>query len=64
MWKRLLNWLLERGREKSTWVGIVGVIATAAGWRLDPELAREIATAAVTLMGGLLMLVKEEKKSK
>ena len=48
--KNLLNTLLEKLSENSTWRGII-LIATAVGVKIEPELQESIIVAGLGLVG-------------
>ena len=48
--KNLLNTLLEKFSENSTWRGII-LIATAVGVKIEPELQESIIVAGLGLVG-------------
>lgn len=52
---------MDRIKEKSTWIGVVGIVATAAGYAFTPEQADLIATACASLAGLALIYIKERK---
>lgn len=47
---RFITWLLDRLAENSTWRGII-LVLTAAGVHLSPELAAQIISAGLGLVG-------------
>ena len=49
-WESLLNWLVDRLGESSTWRGIIGLV-TAAGIVIDPERATQIIAGGMTIVG-------------
>lgn len=55
-----MTWLLDRLKEKTTWLGLTALV-TSAGIALSPELAEAIAVAGVAI-AGLIAVVTEEKK--
>ncbi len=55
-----MNYILERLKEKSTWVGIIALIS-AFGVAIKPELSEAIATTGVSLAGLIAVLTKENK---
>lgn len=55
--KLILAWVVARLSEASTWQGIT-VIATAAGARIEPELALQIATTGASVFG-LINVIKK-----
>jgi len=53
----ILNILLERLTENSTWRGII-LLGTAAGLRLEPELQAQIIAAGLALVGVINVIRK------
>lgn len=53
----ILNILLERLTENSTWRGII-LLATAVGLRLEPELQAQIIAAGLALVGVINVIRK------
>jgi hypothetical protein len=47
---KIVNILLERLSENSTWRGLI-LIATAAGVKIEPELQEAILVAGLSLVG-------------
>jgi len=54
---KLLNAILERLSENSTWRGLI-LVATALGIKLDPELQETILAAGLALVGLINVLRK------
>lgn len=54
----MIAWVIARGKERSTWYGLLAVIA-ALGWHLTPEQADAIGTIAMALFGLFEILRKE-----
>lgn len=54
---KLLNTLLERLSENSTWRGLI-LVATAVGLKLDPEHQEAIVAAGLGLVGLINVLRK------
>jgi hypothetical protein len=54
---KIVNILLERLSENSTWRGII-LVATALGVKLDPELQNQILAAGLGLVGLINVLRK------
>lgn len=54
---KALHWILERLKERSTWVGLTTVL-TAAGVSLQPELAEAIITAGASVAGAIFIATK------
>lgn len=57
--KNLINTVLERLTENSTWRGLI-LVATAAGLRLEPELQNQIIASGLALVG-LINVIRKEK---
>jgi hypothetical protein len=56
---KIVNILLERLSENSTWRGVI-LIATAVGVRLEPELQESIIVAGLGLVG-LINVIRKGK---
>lgn len=56
-----MKWILERAKEKTTWLGIIGVIGTLTGAQLAPELQEAITTTGLAITSLVLILLKEKK---
>ena len=56
---KIVNILLERLSENSTWRGII-LVATALGVKLDPELQNQILVAGLGLVG-LINVIRKGK---
>ena len=54
------NWVLDRFKERSTWIGIISII-TAAGVVITPEQIEGITTAGVAIVGAILTFTKDAK---
>lgn len=54
---KIVNILLERLSENSTWRGII-LVATALGVKLDPDLQNQILVAGLGLVGLINVLRK------
>ena len=55
----ILNLVLQRLSENSTWRGII-LVATALGVKLDPELQNQILVAGLGLVG-LINVIRKGK---
>jgi len=55
----MLDYILERFNETSTWRGIISLI-TGLGVKLRPDLAESIISAGLALMG-VINVVRKEK---
>lgn len=56
--KPALKWTLDRLKEKTTWIGIVGA-ATTLGWYVDPDIVTQIAQIGAGIASLILILTKE-----
>jgi hypothetical protein len=54
----MLNFILERGKEASTWRGLVALV-TAAGVTLSPELTEAIVALGLAVIGVLGVFTKD-----
>lgn len=55
--KKFLEWIVERLSERSTWIGIIGVVGSL-GVAVSPEQADAIATAGIAVVGAILAFTK------
>lgn len=55
----MLQFILERGKEASTWRGLVAIV-TAAGVSLSPELAEAIVALGLAVIGILGVFTKDK----
>lgn len=58
-----MNWILDRLKERSTWVSII-TLASMAGLKLSPELREQIITGAVTLVSIIFAVTADYKARK
>lgn len=58
----MLNWLLDRIKEKSTWGSIFTLLITATGVVLSPELKEAIMTVGIAVAGLIGIIVAEKPK--
>jgi len=56
----MFNFLLERGKEPSTWRGL-SLFLTAVGIYIDPTLYTQITTIGVGIAGLIGMVTKDKK---
>lgn len=56
---KIVNILLERLSENSTWRGLI-LVATALGVKLDPEIQNQILVAGLGLVG-LINVIRKGK---
>lgn len=61
--KNIVNYIIARSRERSTWIGIVSIIA-AAGMALTPEQTEAIASAGVAIAGLIAIFTKDQGSNK
>ncbi len=57
---KIVNYILDRLTENSTWRGIV-FIASAAGIVIDPSKANAIAAAGMAVVGAINVFRKQNK---
>lgn len=57
--KTIGRYALQRLTERSTWIGLIGLV-TAAGVAISPALAEQIAAAGAGLAGMILILVQDK----
>lgn len=55
---KIVDWIVDRLKEKSTWLGITALLS-AAGVVLAPEQLDAIATAGVAIAGAIAIFTKE-----
>ena len=58
--KDILNYILLRLKERSTWLGLIS-LATAAGVTLSPDQTQAVVTAGVGLAGVIAVFTKDMK---
>ena len=56
----VINWMLERFSEASTWRGLIAFTATL-GVAIDPVVADKIIITGISLIG-LIEIIRKEKK--
>lgn len=59
--KIFLPWVISRGKEASTYAGLMG-LATALGLYLSPEMSAAMVQAATAIFGLLAVIIPEAKK--
>lgn len=57
----ILNFLLDRAKERSTWIGLIG-FASSLGVAIQPEMVEAIASAGVALSAIVMVLTKDAAK--
>jgi len=55
---KLSNWLIDRAKERSTWIGLTALL-TAIGVGLSPEQIEAIITAGLALAGAIATFTKD-----
>lgn len=60
---KIIQFILDRLKEKSTWLGITGLLS-AVGVTLNPEQTAAISTAGVAIASAILAFTKEDKPKK
>jgi len=53
-----MNWILERAKERSTWMGLFSLVG-AVGWAVTPENKEIIITAAVAVVAAIAAMTKD-----
>jgi hypothetical protein len=56
-----MEWIIARLKEKTTYAGIFSLLA-ALGVTVVPEQAEAITTAAIAIIGAVLVFVDEKKE--
>jgi hypothetical protein len=56
-----MAYILERLREKSTWMTLLTLVGAIAGITINPELSEEISMAGMGIAGIIAIVTKEEK---
>ncbi len=59
MLKNFLTWSLARLKERSTWLGLIGVLS-AVGITLEPAMREAIITMGVALAGGIAIVTSDK----
>jgi len=55
----IITYLIARGRERSTWLGLVGLLASV-GVTLQPELRDAIVSIGIGLASGIAVLTADK----
>lgn len=58
----LLPWLMDRIKEKTTWIGFVALILGLVGIEAKAVQVEQIGGALTALIGAILALIPEHKK--
>lgn len=53
-----LTWLADRLRERSTWIGFIGLLS-ALGLSLEPQQQEAIIHSGVAIISGILAFTKD-----
>lgn len=53
-----IAWLLARARERSTWLGLTGLLG-ALGVLVEPDQAEAIAAAGIAVAGAIAALTRD-----
>jgi hypothetical protein len=56
--KNLFDWIVDRLKERSTWLGIIGLI-TATGMALTPDQTAAITAGGVAIAGLIATFTKD-----
>ncbi len=59
-WNSLAAYVVERGKERSTYIGIIA-IGAALGFAISPEIASGIASVASAIAGAILIGTNDKK---
>ena len=55
----MLSWLLDRAKERSTWMGLFS-LAGAVGWAVTPGHKELVITAAVAVVAAIAALTSDK----
>jgi len=58
----IISWLADRGRERSTWLGLVAALAVL-GIHLTPEMQQSVTELGVALASFILIVAKDSSPS-
>lgn len=56
----MFNYIFNRLKERSTWLGIIGLI-TACGASISTELAEQIIAAGIAIAGAVGIVTKDKE---
>ncbi len=56
----MIKYVLNRLKEKSTWVGLIALVG-AAGVTISPEMAVHITEVGLAVVGLVLLVLKEKE---
>ena len=60
MLSRLFDWIMERAKERSTWLGLITLL-TVIGINLSPGQQEALVTAAVAVAGAVLAFTRDQQ---
>lgn len=58
-----MTWIIDRLKEKSTWAGIIGLVAATGVVAISPEQKEAILTAIGAITSAVLVFVQEKPKA-
>lgn len=58
--KGIIDYILARGKEKSTWATVLTLVLGATGLHLAPELQEQIITAGIAILTAIGILTAEK----
>ena len=58
-----MDWIIARVQEKSTWVGIMGLISAFGVYKFAPEQQEAILGAIGAITSAVLVFIKESPKA-
>lgn len=64
MWRKLLDWILARLNESTTYVAFFNFLAVIIGINVNPELQTIITNLCLAIDALILFLINEHKKEK
>lgn len=53
-----MNYILDRLKEPSTYIGLIALIGSLASWKIAPDVAGQISTGLAALAGVILAATK------
>lgn len=56
-----MQWILERMKEPSTWVGVISMLSMVISYEFTPEMQSLVTTAGVTISSIVLIIIRERK---
>lgn len=61
--KTVLNWLLARLKEKTTWAAIITFVSTSLGVQFAPEQAQAITSLGLSVVTAIAVFSEEKPKT-